>query len=276
MQSRTPIVVALVVAVAALLLTNLYIEQIRRESEPATMTVMVAARDLLAGTVLDKQDIGYAVRYVQAVPKFRVPFNENSLYLGQELTIAVSKDDYILSTYFGGGAPGERKLSQKIDAKLNQRAMTIPVDNEQGLEGSIFPGDRIDLLLTYQAAVAPEPVLGAKGPAPGPAPGRVRMDVVTLSLLENVYVLGTGRFGGGEGVQGRYRSITLLVGPDEGKLLIWAMNLGKLSVLLRNPKDLQPTDRAVASGNADDLKPLGQVRLNIAEVIAKSRAAGPQ
>ncbi|HEX9639714.1 MAG TPA: SAF domain-containing protein, partial [Candidatus Krumholzibacteria bacterium] len=136
MQSRMPIVAALVVAVVAIILTNFYIEQIRRESEPETITVMVAAKDLAAGTVLDKQDIAYAVRYVQAAPKFRVPFNENSLYLGQELTIAVSKDDYILSTYFGGGGPGERKLSQKIDAKLNQRAMTIPVDNEQSLEGS--------------------------------------------------------------------------------------------------------------------------------------------
>jgi len=273
MQSRMPIVVALVVAVAAIILTNLYIEQIRRESEPDTITVMVAAKDLAAGTVLDKQDIAYAIRYVQAVPKFRVPFNENSLYLGQELTIAVTKDDYILSTYFGGGAPGERKLSQKIDAKLNQRAMTIPVDNEQSLEGSILPGDRVDLLLTYQTVVALE-APGGKGPAPVPARGRT--DFVTASLLENVYVLATGRFGGGEGMQGRYRSITLLVGPDEAKVLIWAMNLGKLSVLLRNPKDLQSTDRAVAFGGTDDLKNLGQVHLNIADVIAKNRGAGAQ
>ena len=275
MQSRMPIVVALVVAVVAIIMTNFYIEQIRREAEPATITVMVAAKDLAAGTVLDKQDIAYAVRYVQAAPKFRVPFNENSLYLGQELTIAVSKDDYILSTYFGGGAPGERKLSQKIDAKLNQRAMTIPVDNEQSLEGSILPGDRIDLLLTYQTVVALE-APGGRGPAAAPAQARARADIVTASLLENIYVLATGRFGGGEGIQGRFRSITLLVGPDEAKVLTWAMNLGKLTVLLRNPKDLQPTDRAVASGGIDELKQLGQVRLNIAEVIAKNRGAGAQ
>jgi Flp pilus assembly protein CpaB len=211
------------------------------------------------------------VRYTQALPKFNVPFNENTLYLGQELTTAVSKDDYVLSTYFGGGGPGERKLSQKIDAKLNQRAMTIPVDAEQGLEGSILPGDRIDLLLSYQTIPAFEP---SKPPAP-PAPVR-KAEYVTASLLENVYVLATGRFGGGGAEAGRYRSLTLLVSSDEAKMLIWAMNLGKLSVLLRNPKDLQPTDRAVASGDSEALKALGQVRLNIADIVAKNTREGAQ
>lgn len=272
MQSRMPIVVSLVVAVMAILLTNMYIEQIRRESEPPTSSVMVAARDLAPGTVLSKEDLAFAVRYTQALPKFNVPFNENTLYLGQELTTGVTKDDYILSTYFGGGAPGERKLSQKVDAKLNQRAMTIPVDNEQGLEGSILPADRIDLLLSYQTAVAAEV---ARPPAAAAAPVR-RAEYVTASLLENVFVLTTGRFGSASETQGRYRSITLLVSPDEAKLLIWAMNLGKLSVLLRNPKDLQLTDRAVASGNTDELKGLGQVRLNLADVVAKNRSSGGQ
>jgi pilus assembly protein CpaB len=270
MQSRMPIIISLVVAVAAIILTNMYIEQIRRESEPATSNVVVAARDLPAGTVLAKEDIAFAVRYTQALPKFSIPFNENTLYLGQELATAVTKDDYLLSTYFGVGAPGERKLSQKIDAKLNQRAMTIPVDSEQSLEGSILPGDRIDLLLSYQTAPVYEP---AKPGAP-PAPVR-KGESVTASLLENVYVLATGRFGGG-GEGGRYRSLTLLVSTDEAKLLIWALNLGKYSVLLRNPKDLQPTDRVVASGDTEALKALGQVHLNIADVVAKNTRAGGQ
>jgi Flp pilus assembly protein CpaB len=90
MQNRTPIIVALLVAVVAIFLTNMYIEQIRQESEPATTAVMVASRDLPAGTVLGKEDLSYALRYTQAVPKFHVPFNENTLYLGQELTTAVT------------------------------------------------------------------------------------------------------------------------------------------------------------------------------------------
>jgi pilus assembly protein CpaB len=270
MQSRTPIVIALLVAIAAIILTNLYVEQIRRESEPATTQVVVAARDLAPGTVLNKEDIAYGVRYTPGLPKYSVPFNENSLYLGQELTIAVAKDDYILSTYFGGGGVGERKLSLKVDAKLNQRAMTIPVDNEQGLEGSLTPGDRVDLLITYRAA--PPPEVPSRGGATAP-PARPREDYITASLLENVFILATGKFGGAEG---RYRSITVLVSSDEAKLLIWAMNLGKLSVVLRNPKDLQLTDRAVAAGGTDELKNLGQVRLNIGDVVAKNQGAASQ
>src|SRR5262249_44451605 len=141
-------------------------------------------------------------------------------------------------------------------------------DNDQGLEGSIFPGDRIDLLITYQSAAAEVAPVRPGSPQPPPR----LLQTATASLLENVYVITTGKFGTGEGM-GRYRSLTLLLGADEAKLLVWAMNLGKLSVLLRNPKDLQPTDRAVVAGSAEDLKELGKIRLNVGEVVSKNQAA---
>ena len=51
--------------------------------------------------------------------------------------------------------------------------------------------------------------------------------IVTSPLLENTYVLSTGQFGAVTAAQ--YSNLTVLVSPDEAKLLIWAMKLGELT-----------------------------------------------
>jgi pilus assembly protein CpaB len=260
MQSRLPIIVSLVVAVLAVLLTNMYVEQVRLQSEPPMSAVLVAARDLPAGTVIEKQDVAMGMRYTQALPKFHIPYSENTLYLGQEIGASVQQDDYVLATYFGGEIGAERRLSQKLDPKLNQRAVTIPIDNEQAFEGSLQPGDRIDILITYRKARLNDPAAKANV-------AKIAEDIVTVPLLENVYILATGKFATGQ--TARFRSITLLLSPDEAKLLLWAMNHGKISTLLRNPKDLQPTDRAQIAGDELKLDNLSSVDLKIAEVIQK-------
>lgn len=265
MQSRLPIIVSLVVAVAAVILTNIYINEIRREASPPTTGVVVATRNLQAGAFLEEADIAYAERVASSVPKFAISWGERNLYVGQELRFNVAQGDYVLASYFGADVIADRTLSQKIDAKLNQRAMTIPVDNEMALEGSIRPGDRIDMLITY-----PRGTTGGGSAAP------VSPEMVTVPLLENVFVLATGRFGGGGAAEVRYRSITLLVSPDEAKLVTWGTamanalgTLGKISVLLRNPNDLQPTNRGAVAGDTDALKKLEQIPpIPIPEIIA--------
>jgi pilus assembly protein CpaB len=272
MQSRLPIIVSLVVAVAAVILTNAYINEIRREASPPTSGVVVATRNLQAGSFLEEADIAYAERVASSVPKFAISWGERNLYIGQEIRFNVAQGDYVLASYFGADVIADRTLSQKIDAKLNQRAMTIPVDNEMALEGSIRPGDRIDMLITYERGAAL--AAGASGQ-------RLTPEVATVPLLENVFVLATGRFGGGGAADVRYRSITLLISPDEAKLLTWGMSvaqasaLGKITILLRNPNDLQPTNRGAIVGGTDELKGLERIPpIPIPEVIAGGDSPG--
>ncbi|MGH7821623.1 MAG: Flp pilus assembly protein CpaB [Candidatus Binatia bacterium] len=274
MQSRLPILVSLVVAVAAVILTNVYINEIRRESRPPTTGVVVATKNLSAGAFLEESDIAYGERFTSATPKFAISWGERNLYIGQELRFNVAKGDYVLASYFGADVAADRTLSQKIDAKLNQRAMTIPVDNEMALEGSIRPGDRIDLLITYERVPAP-----TRDQATTTAP-RLTPEIVTVPLLENVFVLATGRFGGGGAQDVRYRSITLLVSPDEAKLVTWGMALtqssalAKLSVLLRNPNDLRSTNRGAIAGTTTALKDLEKIPpIPIADVIKEDEGA---
>ena len=259
MQARMPILIALVVGIIAVFLTNMYVNQIRVASQPEQAWVMVAAADLPAGTILEAKDIVESVRYAYGLPKLAIQFSERNLYLGQELRTPVAADDYVLASYFGTDGETAR-LSEKVDAKLNQRALTIPVTAESSLEGSIRAGDRIDMLITYSAA---------KEAAPNAPAAEGLMQFVTTPLLENVYVMATGKYNVREG--DRYRTITLMVGSDEAKLLSWAMKLGELSILLRNPKDVSSTDRAFLSGDLKTLSALGKIPIRVEDVVAKER-----
>lgn len=265
MQGRLPIIVALAAGLLAVIFTNMYVNDIRQAAQPDMAQVMVAARDLRPGTVLEGKDVAMAMKAAGSLPKLAVRWDERSLYLGQEIGFQVAEGDYILGSYFGTQAAAAQRLSERIDLKLNQRAMTIPVDNMSSLEGSIRPGDRIDLLLTYREVEAVQ--------APG-KPGVVaqaKPRLVTLPLLENVYVLFTGYYGSQPSERG-YSSITLLLTPDEAKLMIWALNLGKLSTLLRHPKDVQPTDRSYLIGDVSQLQSLGRHQMQPTDIL--SQAAG--
>jgi len=267
MQSRMPIIVALVAGLAAILLLNLYIGSLQESLQPSLTPVVVAARQLPAGTVLDAKDIAQAMRPTDALPKLAVKWEERSLYLGQRVDLPVPEGDYVLANYFGGIATTAQRLSEKIDAKANQRALTIPVSAQTSLERSIRPGDRIDLLLTYTKTEAAAP--GSKVPAGGGAVGAAK--VVTSPLLENVYILSTGQFGI-VSIGGNYSTITILVSPDEAKLIIWAMRLGEMSIILRNPKDVALGDRAYLAGDSSALAELGKQALRPEDVISQRRS----
>ena len=260
MQSRMPIIAALVAGLLAVVLLNLYVGSIQESLRPNVTAVVVASHQVAAGTVLDAKDIAQAMRPTEGLPKLAIKWEERTLYLGQRMDFPVGEGDYLLASYFGGLAVSAQRLSEKIDAKANQRALTIPVTSETSLERSIRPGDRIDLLLTYTKAEA----------TTGGRAGGVTAKIVTVPLLENLYVVSTGQYGV---PTAQYSNITLLASSDEAMLMVWAMKLGEVSILLRNPKDVALTDRAFLQGDQTALDALGKQAITPLEIISQSRAA---
>jgi Flp pilus assembly protein CpaB len=257
MQSRMPIIAALVAGLLAILLLNLYVGSVQEGLRPSLTAVVVASHQITAGSVLDAKDIAQAMRPTEGLPKLAVRWEERTLYLGQRMDFPVGEGDYLLASYFGGVAVSAQRLSE------NQRALTIPVTSETSLERSIRPGDRIDLLLTYSKAEV--------GPSARPGtPAGTSVKIVTTPLLENLYVIATGQFGTVSTAQ--YSTITLLVSPEEGMLLVWAMKLGDLSIMLRNPKDVALTDRAFLQGDQAALAELGKQPVTPQEIVSQRRA----
>jgi pilus assembly protein CpaB len=64
----------------------------------------------------------------------------------------------------------------------------------------------------------------------------------TITLLQNVVVLATGRITANTTYipdeDKKYQTVTLLVLPEEAEILTLAQELGALTLLLRNPDDL--------------------------------------
>jgi len=258
MQSRMPILIAVAAGIAAIVLMNLHIAEVRRAAQPDLVRIVVAATDLRSGQTLEGKDIAMAMKPKNALPKLAINWEERSLYLGQISQSRVQQGDYLLASYFGTQAAQAARFSDKIDAEGNRRAMTIPVSNVNSIEGAIRAGDRIDLLLTYTSS---DPVPGESNPRP---------KIVTSPLMENVYVLFTGAYGSPSAAG--YGTLTVLVSPEEAMLLIWGMRQGEMSVLLRNAKDVRLGDRAYLRGDAGTLSQLGKVELKPDAILSARRS----
>jgi len=121
-----------------------------------------------------------------------------------------------------------------------KRAVTISVADHAGLEGLLFPGSMVDVMVSFKPTDQ----------------GTKWREALTTTLLQNIQVLaldqqtvlapgkvleeGAARQSGG-------RQVTLLVDTKQAKALELAMDQGTLSLALRNPLDTSDTDKEIVS-----------------------------
>jgi pilus assembly protein CpaB len=118
------------------------------------------------------------------------------------------------------------------------RAVTVGVDNTTSVAGFVFPGDRVDIVLTQEVAG------GGEGP-----PLKA-----SETVFRNVRVLATDQRMSAQGDDGKpvvknFSTVTLEATPKMAEKIAVAQTIGSLSLALRsiadNNVDLQ---RAIASG----------------------------
>ena len=135
-------------------------------------------------------------------------------------------------------APGDRGF---LAAALGpgMRAITIPVSAKTGVGGFIFPGDRVDLMLTQTVAGEGQPLNASE------------------TILRNLRVLATDQSTESETVDGKtvvraIRTVTLEVTPRIAEKVTVAQNIGSLSLSLRSLADSQSQlERVLASGDVN-------------------------
>jgi pilus assembly protein CpaB len=136
---------------------------------------------------------------------------------GQMLTSSVKKGDLILKGMWG--PPKPPSFSMRVET--GHRAMTVAVDEINSISGMLEPGDLIDLLVTVD-------IKGRKS---------------TFPLLQRVTVMATGQRAVDDPRSGERRTfstVTLDTDMQQAQNIIVAREAGKLTALLRNPKDTQP------------------------------------
>jgi pilus assembly protein CpaB len=149
-------------------------------------------------------------------------------------------------------APGAVGLTAKIPDGM--RAVAVETNDVTNVSGFLFPGCRVDVLVTFR-----------------PESGKETNEDLTSTVLQNVEVLSTGERTQPDpsGKPQKVRQVTMLLNPDDAQKLVLAANKGNVQFVLRNG-----TDQAQQVHRPVQMKDL-QVGTSAPIPVAVKRAAPP-
>jgi pilus assembly protein CpaB len=199
-----------------------YVALVYVSEEPAPLqaatpsqTIVVAARDLPAGSIVRREDVETVGWPGSAVPQgFAVQAGD---VVGRGLIVEVRRNEPLLQWKLaqreaGGGLP--------ITIPEGMRAVSVEVDEVIGVAGFVLPGTRVDVLATVM-------------------PGTDRTQITTRIILQNVRALAADQKYQ-QDIQGQPQYVTvvtLLVTPEQAELLTLAATEGRIQLALRNTLD---------------------------------------
>ena len=230
-----------VAAVAALMVRNIVSDAsapkaVAKKAEVMGDQILVAQRALPVGTIITPEAFKF-----QPWPKELV----EEAYFKKEGTDIESLNGTVVRTAITAGqpltkgaivAPGDRGF---LAAALGpgMRAVTIPVSGLTGVAGFVFPGDRVDLMLTQSI----------KGAGPELK--------VSETVIRNLRVLATdkrvvaSKNEKGQTVARKTKLVTLEATPKIAEKISVAQTLGTISLALRSIADsAAELEEAIASG----------------------------
>ena len=197
-----------------------------------TKSVLVARRALARGQILRPQDFSWQVwpngtldpSYIVAGTRPITAFSgwvaRAPMTAGEPVTEAKVV------------APGNRGFLAAV-LRPGMRAVSVPITVTSGISGFVFPGDRVDLLITY-----PVRLKGGDGdPVQHKAAETVLQDVRVIAIDQKLVSK--------DGQATVAHTATLEVTPKQSEIIAVASQMGKLSLSLRslvNPGDNRLAD----------------------------------
>ncbi|WP_298336909.1 Flp pilus assembly protein CpaB [uncultured Erythrobacter sp.] len=208
--------------------------------EPQGPKVLVANRALPAGTIITADAMGYQQWPEELVQDayFIEGNSDMSQLLGTVVRFPITAGEPV--THGALVRPGDRGF---LAAALGpgMRAVTVPVSAKTGVAGFVFPGDRVDMVLTQSVA------------------GEGRELRAAETVLRNLRVLATDQTTEqvtdqvtGQTQVRAFRTVTLEVTPKIAEKVAVAQTIGELTLVLRSISDNQAElERAIASGEIE-------------------------
>ena len=206
---------------------------------PTGPKVLVARKALPVGTIIDQESLAF-----QAWPKELI---QNAYYLEGAPEADMTK---LLGTVVRNPVTAGQPVTQGALVGPNDRgflaaalgpgmrAVTVPVSTTSGVAGFVFPGDRVDLVLTQEVAG------GGDGPALK----------VSETIVRNLRILATDQRIDSKDEEGKtvvktFSMVTVEATPRLAEKIAVSQSLGTLSLSLRSIADnTAELERAVASG----------------------------
>jgi pilus assembly protein CpaB len=242
MRARSLILfaIAMILAGGTAILVRSFLAQRTAEAEATPLarpaapqrSVLVARGAIARGQILKPQDFSWQVWPEGGIDRAYIQFGTRTV---ESLAGWVARDP------FGPGepiteakivAPGSRGFLAAVLGP-GMRAVSVPVTATSGISGFVFPGDRVDILITHQL-----PVVGGTSPE--------AEHKASETVLHDVRVIGVDqKLDSKNGEALVAHTATLEVTPKQSEVIAVATEMGKLSLSLRSLTD-SPTDTSTA------------------------------
>jgi len=239
---RTAILVAVVLGVVAVILLRKYVTDLRQSYFKETVEVAVANANLPEGTVLTEDIVSYRSDWpADLLPSGAIGPNSIDMFYGHQLLAPLVQGDLLLAGYLVRPRP-VFPLAELLTE--GERAITLACDEIAGVAGMIRPNDRIDILGTFEVTAqemgeTPDPGDTAAGMGAG-----FGQRSFTYTLLQDVKVLAVDDRRADESpsqtkkAEETYNSITVALTPGEARMVVFALEKGRLNYALRPKEDM--------------------------------------
>lgn len=190
-----------------------------------TVQVLSAVADIQVGNRLDELNTKFVEVAVSKAPEGAITSLDE--IAERSLKVPVMPGDWILKS----------KLTEKgeIGAVASippgMAVVTIPVDATTSHSGMMRPGNRVDLLLTYDDNSS----------------GRNIKKMITVMEFVEVFAVDARIYGIDKEGDQLAKNISLLVEPEQGKVVNLAKRLGELSTMLRPNGDITKSGKTEIS-----------------------------
>jgi pilus assembly protein CpaB len=220
----------------------------------AMQTVVVAKQPLRFGTELNASMLEEVPWPAATMPSGAFSKISDVLHGGRRVVLtAIEPNEAVLSLKITG--PGQRATLSAL-VKPGMKAVTVRVNDVEGVGGFVLPGDRVDVVLTRQIE---------KGSAS------------TEVVLQNTRVLAVDQSADERAAKAAVaKSVTLEVSTVEAQKVWLASSVGNLSLLLRKAGDIAETkSRKITLNDLSGNEPVSSDKVATATVVV-TRAAAKQ
>lgn len=267
------IVGALIIAIGAAIGVNMMMRgtseaEARAAASPelSGVQILVATRQLPAGTIIGADSFRF-----QPWPQELVETN----YFLKDKADAQSLVGTVVRFPITAGQPLTQGALVRPDDRgflaaalgPGMRAVTVSVSQQEGVAGFVFPGDRVDVLLSQKLNVEE----GSSYPD---------SELYTAeTIVRNIRVLATDQRTAPENEEGKsevvtFGSVTLETTPEIAEKIAVAQSMGKLSLALRPLADSAgELDAAIASGDVNAPASNSEERRMLAEAARRPTAS---
>jgi len=205
-------------AIAAILARSWLQSHSDRADADQTVSIVVANRALAFGASIAADDVKVVAWPAKSRPQGAFADFAELVKDGRRIVLSpfVSDEPIIASKV---SAPNQRASLSTVIEK-GKRAVTVAVDDVRGVAGFIFPGDFVDVVLTRtNNSIGPQ-------------------DFAEV-ILQHVKVLAIDQMAGERQERPTVaKAVTVEVSPEQALKILLATNVGKLSLILRQPAEL--------------------------------------